>query len=189
MDFGFEIIHSLAGKSKIFDWLGIFVAEYLPYLVLVAFVIGLLAQRPWRVRLTISFFAALSLLISWGVIKPIIAYILPTDRPFIAGGFEPLFSASPLPSFPSDHATIFFCLATIVFLQMSSRWGVIMFVIAASIGFARIFAGVHYPADVIMGALIGVVTPVALRALAPSFAVSRSEEATLEVTTDEIVGG
>jgi len=57
-------------------------------------------------------------------------------------------------SFPSDHAVIAGALATGL-LFFSRRIGVIALVLAALVAFARVYAGVHYPADVIAGLLLG----------------------------------
>ena len=60
-------------------------------------------------------------------------------------------------SFPSDHATMFFALATILFL-VSRKLGLVAYVHAAIVVcFPLLYLGVHYPTDVICGALIGTV--------------------------------
>jgi undecaprenyl-diphosphatase len=176
MDFGFDIIHSLAGSSKILDWFAIFAGQFLPYLVIIALIIGILAQRPWRRRMAIFFFAGLSVLFARGVIQTLINYFFPIDRPFVAKGFAPLISFPELPSFPSAHAIVFFSLATVVFLQMSSRWGIVMYFFAAVIGVARVFIGLHYPIDIIGGAVIGMLVPLALRVLLPNLSVKPVDE-------------
>ena len=59
-------------------------------------------------------------------------------------------------SFPSDHATLFFSLATGIFL-LSRRAGVaaIAYVIVG-ICLPRMYLGLHYPGDILAGALLGV---------------------------------
>lgn len=176
MEFGFDFIHSLAGTSKVLDWTAIFLGVYLPYLVVIALVIGMLAQRPWRRRLTVFFFAGLSVILARGVVQTLINYFFPIERPFVARGFEPLISFPELPSFPSGHAVVFFALATVVFLQMSSRWGIVMYFFAALIGVSRIFIGLHYPVDIIGGAVIGMLIPIIVRLLLPALAVAKAED-------------
>jgi glycosyltransferase 2 family protein len=62
--------------------------------------------------------------------------------------------------FPSGHTTIAFSIAAIIALHVGFRWGwkvaVIPFGLAATVGFARMYVGVHYPLDVVAGALAGV---------------------------------
>jgi undecaprenyl-diphosphatase len=68
------------------------------------------------------------------------------------------------PSFPSGHTTIAFACATVLtFLQ--PRLGVPLFLLAAAIGFSRIYVGVHYPLDVLGGAVLGVAVGSAVIAL------------------------
>ncbi|MEZ6072864.1 MAG: phosphatase PAP2 family protein [Pirellulales bacterium] len=58
-------------------------------------------------------------------------------------------------SFPSDHAVLFYGLATGVFLA-SRRLGLLMLVyVTCVIGFSRVYIGYHYPTDILAGALIG----------------------------------
>jgi undecaprenyl-diphosphatase len=59
-------------------------------------------------------------------------------------------------SFPSDHAVLFFALATGIFLA-SRRLGWLMFTyVSVVICLPRIYLGIHYPTDVLAGAAIGI---------------------------------
>jgi len=68
------------------------------------------------------------------------------------------------PSFPSDHAAAAFAIAAVV-LALRPRLGIATLAAAVAVAYARVYVGLHYPADVAGGALIGVV--VALLALGP----------------------
>lgn len=59
-------------------------------------------------------------------------------------------------SFPSGHTSAAFCLATGLSLRYH-KWYVIVpaFVYAGSVGWARMYQGVHYPSDVLAGAIVG----------------------------------
>lgn len=59
-------------------------------------------------------------------------------------------------SFPSDHAAVAMSLAIIIFLW-SPRVGIWFIALAVLISVARIFAGVHYPSDVIVGLALGAI--------------------------------
>jgi membrane-associated phospholipid phosphatase len=59
-------------------------------------------------------------------------------------------------SFPSGHTSAAFCSATSLALRYR-KWYVIApaYVFASSVGWARMYQGVHYPSDVVAGALVG----------------------------------
>jgi undecaprenyl-diphosphatase len=65
-------------------------------------------------------------------------------------------------SFPSDHAAMFFALVA-GFWFISRRLAVVMAIWSAACLLARVFLGVHFPADIIVGAVIGIVVTVAAR--------------------------
>ncbi|MBI1226813.1 MAG: phosphatase PAP2 family protein [Bacteroidetes bacterium] len=62
-------------------------------------------------------------------------------------------------SFPSSHAANHFALATFMLLILGRvfRWIKIPLVLwASSVSFAQVYVGVHYPLDVIAGAMLGI---------------------------------
>ncbi|MCS7209850.1 MAG: phosphatase PAP2 family protein [Fimbriimonadales bacterium] len=63
-------------------------------------------------------------------------------------------------SFPSGHTATAFALAFWVFLLTRGTryrlWGYGALVVAGLVGLSRIYRGVHYPSDVLAGALIGI---------------------------------
>jgi undecaprenyl-diphosphatase len=58
------------------------------------------------------------------------------------------------PSFPSDHATAAFAIAVSIWLR-NRRAGWVALAMATVVAVARVAVGVHYPSDVIGGAMIG----------------------------------
>jgi len=58
-------------------------------------------------------------------------------------------------SFPSDTATLYFALVTIVFLE-NKNMGLLSFLWAMlTVGVCRVAVGVHYPSDILAGMIVG----------------------------------
>jgi undecaprenyl-diphosphatase len=77
----------------------------------------------------------------------------------------PLVHGPHTPSFPSGHAaTSFACAATLARFA-PRRVAVLLYVLAALIAYSRVYVGVHYPLDVLGGAVLGLLIAIALRPL------------------------
>ena len=57
-------------------------------------------------------------------------------------------------SLPSNHASNMFALATVGWLGIR-RWQWVLLLLAAGVAYSRVYLGVHYPADVLAGAVWG----------------------------------
>ena len=77
---------------------------------------------------------------------------------------EPLVSVPSTGSFPSGHAATSFAGATILAFAFP-RLAPLLYVLAAAVSFSRVYGGVHFPLDVVGGAVLGVVIAIALRQL------------------------
>jgi undecaprenyl-diphosphatase len=64
-------------------------------------------------------------------------------------------------SFPSGHASTSFACAFVMTRMNGRRWAWV-YIVAAMIALSRLFVGVHYPSDVLAGALFGTLSAAAL---------------------------
>lgn len=164
----FQVIYSLANKWWLLDWLGIFFAEYGGYLIILIAIFLLIGEKNWRKRIYFSASAILAVILARGLITEIIRFFYYRPRPFLILQIQPLINHDLTGSFPSGHAAAYFALALAIFyflkqtqsnsseqLSGGSRWGWWLLILALIIGIARIFAGVHWPSDILVGALIG----------------------------------
>jgi membrane-associated phospholipid phosphatase len=91
-----------------------------------------------------------------GGITVIMKYSIKRDRPFITYPDITKKSAAGSPSFPSGHTSGAFALATSLSLTYH-KWYVIVpsYAWAGTVAFSRMDLGVHYPSDILAGALVG----------------------------------
>ena len=74
--------------------------------------------------------------------------------PFVYPEPEPLVSVPRTGAFPSGHASTAFACATVI-AWASRRLAAPAYVLAAAIAWSRVYVGVHWPLDVLGGALLG----------------------------------
>ena len=91
-------------------------------------------------------------------VNQILGRIWNRPRPFVAhpGSVHVLIAHVRDGSFPSDHASAGFAIAVTLVL-IHRRWGTLAIAGAVVMCVARVFDGVHYPGDVLAGAMIGTV--------------------------------
>lgn len=83
--------------------------------------------------------------------------LYPAPRPFTQLDLDLLFYKPSDPSFPSNAAGLGFAIAGGVWLR-HKRASIPFFVLAILFPVVRVFSGVHYPLDVIAGAVLGFAT-------------------------------
>lgn len=112
---------------------------------------------------------ALVALFFTNVIVIFLKYVVAEPRPFLTLPNVDLLVQVDGQSFPSGHAASSFAAATVIGLKYHLKskgrlcWLIYpLFAFAFMVGFSRIYIGVHYPYDVIVGALIGTICALAV---------------------------
>lgn len=150
----FYWINGAAGLVPWWDMLMVTVAEGTP-----AGMAGVMAalwfwpgaQRP--VRRQVVLLAVLAELLALGL-SHVPSFLYYRPRPFMVQDVAVLVTALPAPSFPSDHITMHAAVAAVL-----GGWhralGVGLWLLTAVAMYARVYVGLHFPADVVAGAVIG----------------------------------
>ncbi len=172
---GFRIINDLAGQNVWLDRFMIFSADMMGYFMIVS-VLALFYKKDYFKKLIFVSFG--SALVARIFFVEIIRYFLYSPRPFLVlDNVNQLMNHAFESSFPSGHTTFYFALAYGVYLlnknpapsnsvdhqQKGRTWcgarvGRVYLILAGLVGFARVFVGVHWPLDIVFGAILGVVT-------------------------------
>jgi undecaprenyl-diphosphatase len=93
---------------------------------------------------------------------------IPRARPHV----DALVSLPGTHSFPSGHATVSFACATVLGAALP-RLRVPFYLLAALISWSRVYVGVHYPVDVLAGAVLGTALGLGLLRALPWLAEAR----------------
>ncbi|MBI2123950.1 MAG: phosphatase PAP2 family protein [Candidatus Wildermuthbacteria bacterium] len=131
----------------------IFFATYAGYLLMGGLLVFLL--RGWKKHIVLVLQMIVAAILSRGVITEAIRLVWHRARPFVEQNFVPIIPHANSASFPSGHATFFFAVGTVLYLY-NKKAGMAFLLGSALIGIARVLAGVHWPSDIVWGALIGV---------------------------------
>ncbi|NYB27990.1 MAG: phosphatase PAP2 family protein [Methanobacteriaceae archaeon] len=116
-----------------------------------------------RLGREVAVLGLLALILS-NVLVILLKFIIAEPRPFLALPNVDLLTPESGSSFPSGHTASVFAAATAIGLKYHQKakgkkyWLIYpLLLFAMAVGFSRIYVGVHYPYDVIVGALLGVI--------------------------------
>ena len=156
----FTINHGLS--NSFFDWLMPALRNrffWTPlYLFIIIFLIRNYGKQGWIMILFLGLTFGCTDFISSSLIKPTVQRLRPCNDPEIKSAVNNLIGCGSGFSFPSSHASNHFGLAVFLIMMFFQKWRLILpigLLWAASISFAQVYVGVHYPVDILTGALLG----------------------------------
>jgi undecaprenyl-diphosphatase len=146
-------LNSFSFRWPLLDKTAIFFADYWGYVLVFIILLFLVKDfKKYKLMVIEAFLAAV--LARFGFTE-LIRFFLKRPRPFVENHINLLLKESNSPSFPSGHAAFFFGLSTIVYFY-NKKAGIFFFIASTLMAIARVFCGVHWPGDILAGALIGI---------------------------------
>lgn len=129
------------------------------YLFLLYLIIKNYRKESWMALLAITIVIVLTDQITSGLMKPYFERLRPSHEPSLEGLLHLVdgYRGGNF-SFASSHAANTLGTATFFFLlfRFTNRWIGWLFVWAVAMTYTRIYLGVHYPGDILVGGIIGV---------------------------------
>lgn len=159
----FNFINDFAGRSSVFDGVGIFLADGFSAIIVLAAVAFIIWKFPAGQRWRILALAIVSAVVArLGIVEPI-RHIYFHPRPFaeLEGVRQLMSYDGNVSSFPSGHAAFFFALATVIWFY-NHKAGYVFLTLAFFNSLARVFVGIHWPLDILAGFVVGILVAAAL---------------------------
>lgn len=100
-------------------------------------------------------------LVMSGVIAACLKLAIHEPRPYtVLSGIRQLVVPTEPNSFPSGHTSSTFSVVTVLVHELwQYKWLVVILVaLCIVIAFSRIYCGMHYPSDVVVGAMVGIIS-------------------------------
>ncbi len=114
----------------------------------------------------VAFLSVASLLCAEGLINLLLKPLVARERPYSRYGLKRLLVEAPgAYSWPSAHAGSSMAAAVVLGYGYPS-WAFILLSVAALLSYSRVYVGVHYPLDVLAGAVLGIACATAVLAVA-----------------------
>lgn len=166
---GFRLINDLVGHNIWLDRFMVFAADKMGYLLILSVLIIFWKKDYFKKAIFISLGSAL---VARFVFVSLIRYLFYSPRPFLVlENVNRLMNHELESSFPSGNASFYFAMAMGVYFY-NKKAGPAYFLLAGLLGLARIFVSVHWPLDILAGAILGIATAyIVERFVAPRFSI------------------
>ncbi|OAO24044.1 undecaprenyl-diphosphatase [Mammaliicoccus lentus] len=150
----FRMFNDLGKEVMFLNPIMIFFAKYMKYFLLFGIIMyWFTRKRENRIMIISSMFA----FVVAEVFGAIAGAIHSNNQPFAElSNVNQLIGHAIDNSFPSDHAIEFFSIC-ITFLLFKKNLRYVWLAIAILVSISRVWVGVHYPADILVGAILGII--------------------------------
>lgn len=146
------------------------------YLLIIVLLFRSLGWRAIFLLLSIGLLITLADQAASGFFKPFFARLRPCHNPAIQDVVHTIKGCGGRFGFASSHASNTFALGTFLHLVYRNNYTKGLIAWAAVVSYSRIYAGVHYPADIFVGALLGIASAFIVYALYRQFFKSDLEK-------------
>jgi len=166
----FRMVNDVGKQYPYLNPAMVFIAEYMVFfLVLCVILIWLTRNKQSRMMIvcaTITFVFA-------EIIGKIVSIFHSNNQPFAElTNVNKLIEKAVDNSFPSDHTILFFSFC-ISFWLFRKGWWFLWVILASLVGISRIWVGVHYPADVLVGAIISIISSSIVYLIVPKLSLTQ----------------
>ncbi|WP_447643040.1 MULTISPECIES: phosphatase PAP2 family protein [Chitinophagaceae] len=129
------------------------------YIFLLLFVFINFGWKSWKWLLLVIVTVILSDQFSSTFVKYFFDRVRPCNEPTLRDQIRILVNYVPQsPSFTSSHAVNHFALATYFYRTLKpyfDKWAYLLFLWAGMVAYGQVYVGVHYPGDILGGAVVG----------------------------------
>jgi len=128
------------------------------YLVLILLTVKAEGKKSIAILITVLVAVIIADKITSGLMKPYFARYRPCHEPLLAGLVHEVAGCGGSFGFASSHASTSFAVAMVWFSLLKDKvkymWLILFW--AALYSYSRVYVGVHYPGDILVGALVGI---------------------------------
>jgi undecaprenyl-diphosphatase len=149
------------------DWLDpimLFITKRNPWIPLYAlilfFVIRKLKWQSWSMMIAFAVLITLADQSASGFFKPFFERYRPCHEPAIQDLVHMVKGCGGQYGFASSHASNTFALAFFLLFIYRNKYAKMMIGWAVIVSYSRIYVGVHYPGDIVMGAILGLLSAI-----------------------------
>lgn len=161
----FYYFFNFAHQSLLVDQLVIFLANGFSVLLMLSGVLYVMYHNEGKfspiqnyevfsIRMKEIFVFCSTGIFSWFTVS-FLKTIFSTPRPYEILNINPLFTYGTMDSFPSGHAAVFGALAFGLLFLHRSAGSILFAILSLVVLLARIVSGIHFPIDIVGGALVG----------------------------------